>query len=30
VYDLHITKWYTLSDEDPERVEIKINGGNLW
>lgn len=29
VYDLHITKWYTLSDEDPERVEIKINGGNL-
>lgn len=29
VYDLHITKWYTLSDEDPERVEIKINGGNI-
>ena len=24
VYDLHITKWYTLSDEDPERVEVKI------
>ena len=24
VYDLHITKWYTLSDDDPERVEVKI------
>ena len=24
VYDLHITKWYVLNDEDPERVEVKI------
>lgn len=24
VYDLHITKWYTLSDDEPERVEVKI------
>ena len=24
VYDLHISKYYTWSDEDPERVEVKI------
>ena len=24
VYDLHITKWYVLNDDDPERVEVKI------
>lgn len=24
IYDLHISKYYTLSDDDPERVEIKI------
>ena len=24
VYDLHITKWYVSSDDDSERVEVKI------
>lgn len=24
IYDLHIRKYYTLSDEDPERVEVRI------
>ena len=24
IYDLHISKYYTLNDSDPERVEIKI------
>lgn len=24
IYDLHIRKYYTMSDDDPERVEVKI------
>ena len=24
IYDLHIRKYYTMSDNDPERVEVKI------
>lgn len=28
VYDLHVCKYYTWSDEDPERVEVKICENN--
>ena len=28
VYDLHITKYYVWSDNDPERVEVRIHGNS--